>query len=234
MDLHELLQYMPIELQLNPNVDEYDFSSKALINSRELQYRVISEWMTNINEDAMLLPSVAEEFGRKIYAGRLRLTAFQGRGYVFRNYGHYFDCGNSIVMSDGESDSLHAASCCVGFDIVPNDTDQFPVKPVEYARLSHEVQPGDVIISQLQSTPNLVNKRYFNGWRWEQMMVTLTADLMKFAQLKNLYIWPGDLLAVGNSADPNTMMAFKRRYNGTARALGFSKNTSGLYVLTSF
>lgn len=221
---------MSIELIHGRKPDYSDESIKRLIADRKVQKDSIRTWLSMVNDSDLF--AFTSEFHRSGNAGPLHITSHQGRGYVAGE--HFFDCANSLVLRSGPKDSFDTPSACIGFDVVPDDFLSFPLPPPEFSRRGFGINPGDVIISQIQSIPDERNKLFLQSWRWEQALVTLVADWVQFAELGKLYIWPGQLIGEDFPETSEKVGGFMRRYNGTARALGFRKNPKGIYVLDEF
>lgn len=194
-----------------------------IITDNDARKASIDMWASRINASGEL-PLFATIFGRT-NTDPLSILSYNEWGYSAGNYGHYFDCANSLVLAGSDQ-----ASACIGFDIVPFQSTPFSFAPPGYKK-QRGIVPGDVIISQIQSTYEPRNWQLLQGWRWEQALVTLVVDWVDSVDLGNIYVWSGELIGEDYPLTREEMKKFEARYNGTARALGFKKNGGGIYML---
>lgn len=195
-----------------------------------MQLKQWSQDLTACSQDVDVQGVVSElsqTFGYRHESDNLYATVHRGIGYI--SPAVYADCNFTILVNEGPTFEPPSNTVCVGFNIVPEHSAYFSHMPREYVEHRQEIDPGDVIVSQIQAGA-YNNLEFAQGWRWEQALVTLVTDFASYARLGRVHIWPGELVSKDFDLTDEEKVRFMTRYNGTAKGLGFKRSKSGIYT----
>lgn len=189
-------------------------------------FRHLREWVAHLNQGG-LIHDVGEIFGWTRNRGSLQASSYCGIGFVTSTI--YADCNFSLVLSGEDGEGNNLGSIYAGFNVVPKFNGYFQHMPRDYVTRRAGIDPGDVIISQLQAGEQ-AGQILTSKWRWEQALVTLVAGWAAQTGLGRIHIWPGELVRQDFDLTDEEIERFHTRYNGTAKGLGFKRNLDEIYT----
>jgi len=170
---------------------------------------------TETRPDAYIEKFIGDDHRHRLaeLSGVYDLFVTSGRGYAW-NFSIFSDCTYTIILTCKEND-VYRPIACIGFDV---------------SRLWSTITVGQI---QGVGTPRANGKhdksiaRYLLPLRWEQMLLTLLRDYAKQEGFRRIRVIP---------ARKQTYFCeerearFIRRYETTAKLLGFSRSWFGYHV----
>ncbi len=212
-----------------PNVWDPNYDTRFACNRTAIEMS-LDHWVKDLNATGTLGELVALH-GRRAGSTDFKLDTLSRRNWGPWPYRKvFFDCDHSIILREKRR-SLRSVNrvACIGMSVY--DGKDSINMPAYFYNHKGDLQRGDVVVSQLQSIQHPDARELTQWWGWERMLVILAARWARDNKYPRICIWPGEHNGYYGPGDEERKMRIRKRYNVTAKRLGFKQTETGLWVL---